>query len=230
MDDDLLMAAECYFGGGTAVVLTSEEYRESVDIDFMCASQDGYRLLRENLGYFGRFDALFPEGSGVGQLRDIRADQYGIRTMIEVDGAAIKLEIVREGRIALKGRMSTDLGVPVLDRVDQYAEKLLANSDRWADRSVNSRDILDLSMMQMIWGPIPEAAWEKARSAYGSATDKAYEKAVQAIRDPNWLKDCLVALNMGDGLADPILALHDGPLPHDEEGETYRPGSGPMLD
>lgn len=46
LDADLLEQAGCYFGGGTAIVLSANEYRESVDIDFLCASADGYRQIR----------------------------------------------------------------------------------------------------------------------------------------------------------------------------------------
>lgn len=45
LDTDLLVRAECWFGGGTAIVLMLDEYRESVDIDFLCSSQAGYRLM-----------------------------------------------------------------------------------------------------------------------------------------------------------------------------------------
>ena len=50
LDADLLQQTQCYFAGGTAIVLLLDEYRESLDIDFLCASQDGYRLLRNLVG------------------------------------------------------------------------------------------------------------------------------------------------------------------------------------
>ena len=49
MDPAVLKKAECYFGGGTAISLLLNEYRESVDIDFLCSSDNGYRFLRETL-------------------------------------------------------------------------------------------------------------------------------------------------------------------------------------
>ena len=45
LDGDLLQEAQCYFAGGTAIVLALDEYRESVDVDFLC-NVDGYRVLR----------------------------------------------------------------------------------------------------------------------------------------------------------------------------------------
>ena len=47
LDAELLEQAGCFFGGGTAIVLATNEYRESVDVDFLCASEDGYRQIRE---------------------------------------------------------------------------------------------------------------------------------------------------------------------------------------
>ncbi|WP_295590094.1 nucleotidyl transferase AbiEii/AbiGii toxin family protein [uncultured Lamprocystis sp.] len=43
MDPDFLRAAACCFGGGTCLALVLDEYRESVDIDFLCAATEGYR-------------------------------------------------------------------------------------------------------------------------------------------------------------------------------------------
>ena len=135
LDGVFFEKAHCYFGGGTAITLALGEYRESVDIDFLCASTDGYRVLRA---------AVFEGGLGplarapLKLLRDLRADQYGIRTFIEVEGVAVKFEIVREARIDLGGALDPTLGVPVLTREDLFAEKLLANADRSNDRSTRS--------------------------------------------------------------------------------------------
>jgi hypothetical protein len=46
LDAAKLAAWECFFGGGTAVTLALGEYRESVDVDFLCTSAEGYRQLR----------------------------------------------------------------------------------------------------------------------------------------------------------------------------------------
>ena len=42
----LLASANCYFGGGTRIVMELDEFRESVAIDFLCSDRAGYRLLR----------------------------------------------------------------------------------------------------------------------------------------------------------------------------------------
>ena len=50
LDAGFLERAECFFGGGTPIVLALGEYRESADIDFLCASREGYRALRTTVG------------------------------------------------------------------------------------------------------------------------------------------------------------------------------------
>ncbi|QIE47759.1 hypothetical protein G5B38_19245 (plasmid) [Pseudohalocynthiibacter aestuariivivens] len=122
-------------------------------------------------------------------LLDLRSDQYGIRTILKGENAKFKFEIVREGRINLSGDMHADFGVPMLGREDMYAEKFLANDDRWNDTSVMSRDIIDLSISMSRWGPIPEAFWLKAEEAYSrDAVRSSCQKAVERIRTPEWLE------------------------------------------
>lgn len=213
LDGNLFLDAQCYFGGGTAIVLNLNEYRESADIDFLCASQEGYRKLRQALwGSSDLAGILLPEAE-LKTLRDVRTDQYGIRTLIGVGDVSIKFEIVREARIQLTGKIDDRFGVPVLTRDCMYAEKLLANADRWADRAVLNRDILDLTMMISRWGQIPDSAWTIAEGAYGDTVRKAYGEAVARIRNTKWLKKCMADMAMEPDLEGAILALHGGPLP-----------------
>src|SRR5690606_19990840 len=90
-------------------------------------------------------------------------------------------------------------------------------------RAVINRDIIDLSMMISRFGPIPEAAWSKAKDAYGETVVKAYDEAVQAIRDPRWLKNCMTGMGMDLDLMHEILAPHGGPCPR-PSASTLPPG------
>lgn len=49
MSASLLEQTQCYFGGGTAIVMELGEYRLSDDIDLLCASAQGYRTLRNTI-------------------------------------------------------------------------------------------------------------------------------------------------------------------------------------
>lgn len=199
---ELLTRTRCYFGGGTAIVLMLGEYRESVDVDLLCADADGYRELRnivneDTLGPLLTVDWPLP--------RRVRADRYGIRAFCLVEDTPIKLEIVREDRIALLGETVPHWQAPTLSRIDMYAEKLLANADRWADRSAASRDAIDLAMMIHHWGPIPPASWAKARQAYGPSVDRALSQAGALMQQPDHLAACLRKMAMPHTLAVPIL-------------------------
>lgn len=144
LDADRLIEAQCYFGGGTRIALALDEFRESRDIDFLCASRAGFRALRESITQtsLGRLMR-----KPVPLAREVRADRDGIRAFFAIDSVRIKFEIVLEGRIDLAGAMDRKLGVPVLDMDHTVAEKLLANADRGLDESTHARDLVDLAFL-----------------------------------------------------------------------------------
>lgn len=184
LNGDYLLKSKCYFGGGTAVVLALGEYRESVDIDFLCANQEGYKDLRSAIAGQPNLNPLLRPGAQLECIREVRANQYGLRTVARSQGASIKIEIIREAQIDLQGELDTGYGLPVLSRPCMYAEKLLANSDRWYAPDAASRDILDLSVMISRWGPIPDEAWNIAKAAYGHKVHEDFKSAVDKIRHP----------------------------------------------
>lgn len=194
MDAPFLRDAECWFAGGTAISLRCGEYRLSYDVDFLCATKAGYRMLRERVfdrglrGFFTR---------DVEVVREVRADRYGIRAVLNIDGAPLKFEIVSEGRISLEGTADPDLPVARLTDADLVAEKLLANADRFLDDSALARDVLDLVLLSHELGELPAAAWEKARAAYGDSVDRAFERALQRLRDrPDLVRRALASLDV----------------------------------
>ena len=189
----LLVRTNCYFGGGTAIVLQNGEYRLSRDVDFICADPTGYRTLREATfasGIAGLFTTEIVE------LRDTRRDRYGIRTIVEIDGEPISFEIVREDRIEVTGTMDSDLNVPVLDTASQFAEKLLANADRATDRSSMNRDAVDLAALIRAHGFVPQEAVERTCNAYGREIGRLAHKASEMLLDPVRARDVAAGLSM----------------------------------
>lgn len=126
------------------------------------------------------------------------ADRYGIRTILRSDIGPIKLEIVHEGRIAFdvpggEDRVGT---VATLTLADMVASKLLANDDRWADRGVFARDVIDLAML-----PHTAEDWSRGRvkaiEAYGASIERSLQRAVVALLDdPGWLAQCMDVLEI----------------------------------
>lgn len=199
LDARRLHARQCLFGGGTAIALRFGEYRESVDIDFLISHREGYRALRELLsGSAGIQTICRPDAEPLTQTREVRADQYGVRTMLRVDDVEIKFEIVLEGRITLDAPGDGDLlcGVATLTPLDMATSKLLANSDRWRDDSVLCRDLIDLAMMMPGKALLSEAI-VKAEGAYGAAVVNDLRNAIQNLREhPHRLDRCMQAMRM----------------------------------
>ena len=198
LDADALLANACLFGGGTAMALRFGEYRESVDIDFLVSRVDGYRQLRQHLMGPEGLRAITRPGQVLIPLREIRADQYGMRTLLQVDGADIKLEIVLEGRIELEAPGLDDrlCGVATLTPLDMVTSKLLANSDRWRDDAVLCRDLIDLAMMAPP-KKLLRRAIDKARAAYGDNVAADLAKAIENLRErPHRLDQCMKAMAM----------------------------------
>jgi Nucleotidyl transferase AbiEii toxin, Type IV TA system len=198
LDAGLLAANHCLFGGGTAIVLRNGEYRESVDIDLLVSSREGYRALRQRVTGGKGIQALARPGATLDKAREVRADQYGLRTMLRAADIEIKFEIVFEGRIALDppGKDDHLCGVATLTRLDMAACKLLANSDRWADDAVYSRDLIDLAMMNPPRKLLRDAI-VKARAAYGESIEQDLAAAIERLRArPHRLDDCMHALQM----------------------------------
>jgi hypothetical protein len=195
LDAAFLEACACYFGGGTRIVLELGEYRESRDIDFLCADQRGYRKLREtvsreSLGKVAR--KALPLG------REVRTDQYGIRTRIGSGEESLKFEIIREARIPLSGGRVDRLSVACLDATSCFAEKFLANADRGLDKSTLSRDLVDLAFMALHWPPEDAAAgYGIAVEAYGSEVPRKLGTALEGFRGVHRAR-CIEALAVDD--------------------------------
>lgn len=197
-DADLLAQSACLFGGGTAIALRYGEYRESVDIDFLVSDQTGYRALRQRLTGSEGIRAIARPDALLEATREVRADQYGIRTMLRSGGIDIKFEIIREGRITLEAPASADriCGIATLTPLDMVTSKLLANADRWADDAAMSRDLIDLAMMTPDKRLLRRAV-TKAALAYGPSIGADLDNAIDALRQhPHRLDRCMEAMQM----------------------------------
>jgi hypothetical protein len=197
LDRSFLARARCYFGGGTRIVLELGEYRESNDMDFLCSNQDGYRLLRETVSETS-LGSILP--SGLSLAREVRADQYGIRTFVENNGIKLKFEIVREARIEIEGEEIARIPVACLTRRHCFAEKFLANTDRGLDASTLSRDIVDLAFMIEGWSKEDaNTGMAIAKNAYGDSVQRQLAAVTRKMReDKAYRKRCVEGLAIAD--------------------------------
>ena len=189
---EFMVANNILFGGGTRIALEINEFRESVDIDFICIDVIAYREVREqvtncSLGNLAVEDFYYP--------REIRVDRDAVRCFIQLGQTVIKLEIVRFVDYRLQAQESRPFSVPMLDRSSCFITKLLANVDCYRDMPY--KDIFDILAMVDAWGNIPELAWLEAKRIYGKQvvlqglmtalnkimadTNKYYEIAINSL-------------------------------------------------
>ena len=199
LNAELLRANHCWFGGGTAIALRCNEFRESADVDFLVSELQGYRDLRQRMRGARDLAPLLRAGAPQFVLeREARVDQYGIRAFVVVNTEPVKFEIVNEGRIVLDTPARRDVlcGIATLSLTDLAASKLLANSDRWADESIFARDAIDLAMLDLPPRRLATAL-DKAMAAYGTAVVDDMHAALHQLRErPAWLQHCMRALSI----------------------------------
>jgi hypothetical protein len=198
LNGDLLREHRCYFGGGTAIALMKDEYRESVDIDFLISDKEHYRELRSLLTDTAGIYSIAKKGAKLVLARDIKADQYGIRTMIQSGDVVVKFEIVLEGRIVFDepGPSNFVENIATLTKLDLLTSKLLANSDRWNDAAIYNRDIIDYVMLAPSKIEL-NASLKKAHLAYGNSIHRDLQKASnKLLAHDGWLEECMKMLKI----------------------------------
>ena len=199
LDAQFLEEAECYFGGGTQLVMSHGEFRESRDIDFLVSSRAGLRMLRETVDErtLGR---IFK--GRIHLAREVRAERDAIRTFIMEDPAAepLKFEIAVEARIELKGAMDDGLGVPRLEVPWAIAEKLLANADHGRAKEHRARDVIDLAFVSLdVEDAAILAGYEIAQSAYGRVILRELDEVVKMLAlDTRYRAQCAADLLIED--------------------------------
>ena len=137
---------------------------------------------------------------GILLAREVRIDQYGIRTWLGSPNTQLKFEIIREARIDLSSRRLAGIPVGCLDRPTSFAEKFLANADRGLDASTLSRDAIDLAFMMAGWSQADAVAGIRiARDAYGKDIDRKFVLVTQKLReDKRYRMKCIEGLAIAD--------------------------------
>lgn len=189
---DFLYKNQISFGGGTRIALEIEEYRESVDVDFLCPNKSAYRAVREqvnnvSLGQLVHHEFVYE--------REIAFSRDAVRTFIKIDGVKVKLEFVCFDNYSLNVVSNGLFPVPYIDRESCFYTKLLANSDR--KLSPPCKDVFDILAMSFAWGGIPSSAISKAEEHYGSAVLKDLKKALEdMITKPEYYKKLAEGMQM----------------------------------
>lgn len=194
LDCEILKKGSTFFGGGTLLALDFQEYRWSNDIDFLSSvSTGGYKYLRTKI-FDNGYEILFDDTSQI-KIGRSTTDQYGIRMIVSVDDMPIKIEIVAETRFQLDLPRYTEWSsVPCLSLTDCFTSKLLSNSDRYMDNSVQARDLIDLAVLRLNY-PIPQSSIDKAENAY--EVIRPLKRAIKNFQNtPNYREKCFTSLRV----------------------------------
>ena len=169
---------QCYFGGGTAISLQLGEYRESIDIDFLCKSR-GFHEIHRGV-YLEGVRFLFSRAPRLAS--ETRRGRDAIRCAIDLEdgGKPIKFEIIQEGYLQSLEAGDPVCGVTCLSKADSIACKLMANADRGLDPAHQFRDFIDAAVASNAWKGEAPGGFEKAISAYGN--DGSILTAVEKVR------------------------------------------------
>ena len=154
-DTDFFQKHHIIFGGGTRIAMEIDEYRESVDIDIICPTVSAYKAARSEISANSLGKLVKKEFN---YQREIKADRYAARTFINIDNNPIKVEIISFADYRLSSIINPDVfPIPYLDTTSCYITKLLANADRSLQPPF--KDIIDIIVLYLTWGSIPEKAW-----------------------------------------------------------------------
>ena len=196
LDCEVLIRGSAYFGGGTLLAFDFEEYRWSKDIDFLASvGTEGYKYLRTVVFDDGH-KALFRDLSRI-QIGRCTSDMYGIRMIVSIDDVHIKIEIIAETRFQLDPpRYPKWSPVPCLSLNDCFTSKLLSNSDRYMDDSIEARDLIDLAVLRL-QSPLPSSSIDKAEKAY--EVIRPLKKAIERFQErPNYRQECFQGLQIDE--------------------------------
>ena len=195
-DPEFMERTNCFFAGGTRLALELGEHRSSTGVDFMCFEADGWRAIRSSGVTSMSLGAIFKTTPKL--LREVRAGRDAIRTFVEINGMPVKLEIIREGNIPITGARLPRVPVQVTSRASTTTQKILAATDRGADRASASKDLIDLAFIAASW---PRAELEKglelAGRAYSpEAVRTGVRNALQLVCDRAYWSGCLDSLEV----------------------------------
>lgn len=192
LDASYLTANDCFVSGAAPIVLSLGEYRPVDGLELTCFGLNGYKNIREAVSETS-LGTVFQAPMAL--ARTVRTDRFGIHTFVLDELKPIRFDIFKEHRFHQDPgeRMGA---FPVLSKNDLFVERLLANADRPLRARKISPAMVDLAMMVASWGSIPDAAWDKARRAYGSSVTEAYMAQGRMLRDAEIRSQCVQDLSL----------------------------------
>jgi len=153
-----LEAHQMLFAGGTLASMRYGEYRESLDLDFLCSDKRAFNDFRAN----------FREAGDLKYARDSRITKDRVQSWIDIgEDTPLKADFFYEERMTpTPDRFN---GVLCLDPASMMGCKLMACSDRGVETGSEGKDATDIIAIDLYAPPKTfEEGWKKAKDAYGS--------------------------------------------------------------
>ena len=181
--------------GGSMLAAQSNNYRLSLDIDFIANKAD-YNLFYEWMLDNQPSNLLNNTSLTTGE---VRRDRFGVKFPVVCNNTAIKLEIIAEERFILDTPPSVPSQISKLVFEDRIVSKLFANRDRWIDDSSYCRDLIDLAVLRT-QKTFPNSVFTKGKRNY-----KIKESLIEAIKrfqsQPKLRKECYEVLQINNRVA-----------------------------
>ena len=188
LDRELFKKQQIVLGGGALIALKHQQLRYSSDLDFLTNPQNFRELklkLQSGETIFNRTDNI--------EVKQPRIDKYAIRYPLFVKQGSkeipLKLEIIADYDLPI-GEPEDYNGFPCLNLIDRITAKLLANTDRWADGSKFSRDLIDLAIIANSQKSLPEEALDKSKLIYRNAGSALQESLIKFQSYPDHREKC----------------------------------------
>jgi len=199
---DFIKAHGILFCGGTRLTLENNEYRESLDIDFVPKNLKLFSDLRQEFTKNGARNLFIDEkmnANEISPVNEFRIDRYGIRFIVKTLCCPVKFEIFSEDRLSFSDAVFTgagELSIPATAMKDQFAAKFISNCDRVFDRSTFLKDFVDLSILMNRYPELSNYAFRVASDIYGEKHIRAsVSKGVQMMQGNGWA-ECIERLNI----------------------------------
>ena len=162
---DFLRKNHVLVGGDTRIVMELGQYRESGNIDFLCLDTQSFRAVRAQVST----TSLGEITTNPFELaREVICDQYGIRTVISINGISLTVAIKNLTGFRLKKAIKAPFPAECIDRSSCYITKILSLTD--GGMAPAKTDFIDLLMMFHQWGAPPQEVWAEVDRHYGTTS------------------------------------------------------------
>ena len=179
MDAAFLLENRCFLSGGTAAAMELGEYRRAEGMRFL--TEGGFSAIRCGVAH-NSFGPVFREQPDL--AREVRPDQFGVRSFVNTDDGPIKLEILWTHAPPGVGAPRTGWPVPLVGRRALVTGLVLALFDLGSPKRAYFRNLVDLAFTSASWGnDVLADAMATCEQAFGERISEGLATALRLALD-----------------------------------------------